>query len=214
MEKVKVFNANLKEQGLEDRDKVHKEGFWHKTFHCWIVSDINGGSLLCQLRSKEKKNYPNMLDISAAGHLVNDESDADGIRELREELGIDIQYDDLYSLGYRVEVDDADNGQKNREYQSVYLAKTDKKLSQFNPQVEEVSGLVWLKIADALLLFDEKLSSAIVEGISYNKNTSCWEKVNRNISISDFIPRIQKYYLTISIMADRLIKNQFPLAIS
>ena len=214
MEKVRVFNANLIEKGLEDRDKVHAEGLWHKTFHCWIVSDVNGGSLLCQLRSKEKKSYPNMLDISAAGHLINDEDDADGIRELKEELGVDIPYENLYSLGYRVEVDDADNGQKNREYQSIYLAKIDKDLSQFDPQIDEVSGLVWLKIADALLLFDDKLSSASLEGITYNKSTSNWDIVNRTISVSDFIPRIQKYYLTISIMADRLLKNQFPLAIS
>ncbi|MDR2581525.1 MAG: NUDIX domain-containing protein [Fibromonadaceae bacterium] len=214
MEKVKVFNANLRELGIEDRDKVHKEGLWHKTFHCWLVSDVNGGSLLFQLRSKEKKNYPNMLDISAAGHLIDDEDDADGIREVKEELGLDIQYENLHSLGYRVEVDDAENGQKNREYQSIYLAKIDNNLSQFKPQIDEVSGLVWLKIADALLLFDGKQSSAIVEGIFYNKGTSNWEAINRSISISDFIPRIQKYYLAISIMADRLLKKQFPLAIS
>ena len=214
MEKIKVFNASLKEQGFEDRDKAHREGLWHKTFHCWIVSDSNGGSLLCQLRSKDKKSYPDMLDISAAGHLVDNEEDVDGIREISEELGIEIAYDDLYSLGYRVEVDDAENGQKNREYQSVYLAKTDKNLSQFKPQIEEVSGLVWLRIDDALKLFDKKIPLANVEGISYNKDTFSWDVVNRNITVSDFIPRIQSYYLTISIMADRLIKNQFPLSIS
>ena len=214
MEKVKIFNASLKEQGFEDRNKVHQEGLWHKTFHCWIVSSVNGGSLLCQLRSKEKKSYPDMLDISAAGHLIDNEEDVDGIREISEELGIEIPYSSLYSLGYRVEADDTENGQKNREYQSVYLAKTDKALCQFKPQVEEVSGLIWLKIDDALKLFDKKISSANVEGISYNKGTSSWEIVNRDITVSDFIPRIQNYYLTISIMADRLMKNQFPLSIS
>jgi len=214
MEKLQVYNANLFKKGIEERNVVHAQGLWHKTFHCWLVSAVGGGSILFQLRSEEKKSYPNMLDISAAGHLIDNEEDADGIREVSEELGIEIKFNDLYSLGYRVEVDDAETGQKNREYQSVYLLEIDTPLEKFYPQVSEVSGLVWLKIEDALNMFNNNLDSAKVDGIVYDKNTEKWVPIQREVCIVDFIPRIQKYYLTVAIMADRLLKRQFPLAIS
>jgi isopentenyldiphosphate isomerase len=213
MEKLQVFNANLKSQGFEERGKVHMEGLWHKTFHCWLLSKEAGGSILFQLRSMEKKSYPNLLDISAAGHLVDNEDVADGIREVSEELGIDIHFKDLYSLGYRVEVDDAESA-KNREYQAVYIGEVNKSLQDFTPQVAEVSGLVWLRIEDALSLFDGKRDIATVNGISYNRETQTWDRIERCVSVDDFIPRLQKYYLTIAIMADRYMKGQFPLAIS
>ena len=214
MEKLQVYNASLLSNGLEERNVVHTQGLWHKTFHCWVVSAIDGGVILFQLRSKEKKSYPNMLDISAAGHLIDYEEEADGIREVSEELGIEINFNDLYSLGYRVEVDDAENGEKNREYQSVYLAEINTPLEEFVPQISEVSGLVWLKIEDALSLFNGGLNSARVNGIVYDKNEKKWISMQREVYLTDFIPRIQKYYLTVAIMADRLLKRQFPLAIS
>jgi len=213
MEKLQVFNANLESQGFEDRGHVHMGGLWHKTFHCWLLSKEAGGSILFQLRSMEKKCCPNLLDISAAGHLVDDEDVADGIREVSEELGIDIHFEDLYSLGYRVEVVDAES-EKNREYQAVYIGEVDTSLENFTPMISEVSGLVWLRVEDALALFDGKLNVASVNGISYNRETQTWDRIERQVSADDFIPRIQKYYLTIAIMADRYLKSQFPLAIS
>lgn len=97
-----------------------------------------------------------MFDISAAGHLLSGEKGSDGIREVSEELGIDLDFDSLYSLGYRIEVDDQENGQMNREYQDVYIASVDEELSRYTPQKEEIAGLMWMKIDDALSLFSVK----------------------------------------------------------
>lgn len=213
MEMINVYDANLNLQGTEDRKNAHKLGLWHKTFHCWIVNP-NNNSILFQLRSKDKKNYPNMFDISAAGHLLAGEEDKDGIREVAEELGVKIDYNTLYSLGYRVEVDDQSNGQKNREYQAVYIGKVDRDLNDYNPQVEEVAGLMWMSIDDALSLFSGEIPKVFMLGIAYNNNNCSWEEITREVSLADFIPRIQNYYLTISIMAERVIKNQMPISIS
>lgn len=213
MEKIKVFDANLRELGIMERKEAHMSAQWHITFHCWIVNKPKD-KILFQLRSKEKKNFPDMFDVSAAGHLMYNEEIADGIREVSEELGIDIPFEDLFSLGYRVEVDDSENGQKNREYQSVYIAVTDKDLSKFKPQIEEVAGLMWMNIAEALKLFSGKVDSVSVQGIVYNKDKMFWEEKERTVSIKDFIPRIQNYYLTAAIMAERTIEGKFPLSIS
>ena len=213
MENIDVFVANLNFKDVVERKEAHIKGMWHQTFHCWVVNPKNK-SILFQLRSKEKKNYPDMFDISAAGHLLSGEKGSDGIREVSEELGIDLDFDSLYSLGYRVEVDDQENGQMNREYQDVYIASVDEDLSRYTPQKEEVSGLMWMKIDDALSLFSNAVNRVMMNGIVYNKDKMCWDEVNREVCISDFIPRIQKYYLTIAIMSERVLKNQFPVSIS
>lgn len=213
-EKIDIYDANLKHLGVMDRKEAHMTGQWHKTFHCWVVTKDNGGAILFQLRSEEMINYPNMLDVSAAGHLEAGEDVDQGIREVAEELGIPVSIDSLYSLGYRVEVADQTNGQKNREYQAIYLLNIDIPLFDYKPQVEEVAGLVWLNIEEGLKLFSNEIESTIVNGIHYNKQLKKWETIQRKITLNDFLPRIQKYYLTMCIMGKNFIKKEFPLAIS
>jgi len=211
---IDIFDANLKHIGVTNRIKAHMKGMWHKTFHCWIVTEIRGGSILFQLRSPEMVNFPNLFDISAAGHLMAGEELEEGIREVCEELGVPLSYSSLYSLGYRVEVADQENDQKNREYQAVYLLKLDTPLSEYKPQKEEVAGLLWLEINEGLELFSGKRKDALMYGIVYNKDTDRWIEITRKVTAEDFLPRIQSYYLTICIMAQRLLQRKFPLAIS
>jgi isopentenyldiphosphate isomerase len=213
MENIKIYDANLTEIGIMERKEAHLQAQWHITFHCWIVQK-NERKILLQLRSKEKKTFPNMFDVSAAGHLMSNETVPDGIREVSEELGIDIPFSTLLPLGYRVEVEDSPNGMKNREYQSVYIALIEKQLKEFKPQAEEVAGLMWIGIDDALSLFGGKLHSAEVQGIVYNKENQSWDDITRIVTIADFIPRIQNYYLTSTIMAERAVEGKLPLSIS
>lgn len=152
MELIKIFDANLQELGIVDKKTAHINGDWHQTFHCWIVNKKNK-EILFQLRSKHKKTYPNLLDTSAAGHLIEFENIMDGVREIQEELNIQIKDSDIYNLGFRVEVDDSENGEKNREYQAVHIANVDKDFATIIPDGIEVSGLFWCKIEDALSLF-------------------------------------------------------------
>jgi len=213
-ETIDIYDANLTLIGTMERVKAHKEGQWHKTFHCSVVTREYGGAILFQLRSPEMVNFPNMLDISAAGHLEAGEKVEEGIREVSEELGITLSKGTLHSLGYRVEVADQKNGQRNREYQAVYILHIDIPLSEYTPQVEEVTGLLWIRIKDGLALFSGSQNNATMEGIRYNKNRAEWENITREVTIEDFLPRIQNYYLTMCIMAERVLENRLPLSIS
>lgn len=212
MEEIKIFDANLNELGTMERNEAHLKAQWHKTFHCWII-DRKNKKILFQLRSTDKKTFPGCLDVSAAGHIIADEKISDGIREISEELGISIPFKNLYPLGCRVEVCDLADGQNNREYQYVYFAITDGAL-EFNPQAEEVAGLLWISIDDALKLFIKETKNCQADGMIFDNQSKRWEKSNQFVTLDDFIPRIQNYYLTIAIMADRVLKGQYPLAIS
>jgi isopentenyldiphosphate isomerase len=141
-EVMKIFDDNRMYLGVATRQKVHAAGYWHETFHCWFVSLEEGKvNLYFQIRSASKKDYPNLLDITAAGHILAHEKIADGVREIKEEIGIDIAYDQLIPLGiidYKVVHKDLiDN-----ELANVFLHQFSDNFDKFNVQIDEVSGIV------------------------------------------------------------------------
>lgn len=214
MEEIDIFDADLRLLGKKERRQAHLDGEWHVTFHLWVVGQVNSGSVLYQWRSNEMENFPDMLDVSAAGHILAGETMQDGIREAEEELGICFDTTKLHNLGYRVEVADQKNGQMNREYQGVHMCEVEIGLNDFKPQVEEVSGLYWINIQDGIDLFSGKLSEVQAEGVFYDRKKEVWIESKRMFSKEKFLPRIQNYYLTAHIMAERLLEDKMPLSIS
>ena len=76
------------------RSEVHRDGDWHKAVHIWIIN--NTGDILLQRRCATKDSNPNKLDISSAGHLsAGDDSLTGALRELKEELNLDVKPEDL-----------------------------------------------------------------------------------------------------------------------
>ena len=96
VERLKVFDENYRYVCDETREKVHKKGLWHETFHCWLV---DGTNVFIQKRSATKKDFPSLYDITAAGHLMANEEIMDGIREIEEELGIEVDPLKLKRMG-------------------------------------------------------------------------------------------------------------------
>ncbi len=150
---IDIYDADLRPIGTMDRKKAHHAGHWHRTFHCWLVRGGSEPSVMFQLRAPRMRNFPNLLDVSAAGHLDAGEQPEQGIREMEEELGLVVPIADAVHLGERVEVADQTNGQKNREYQSVYLLRWDGVASDLRLDPDEVWGIYWLPITPGLDLF-------------------------------------------------------------
>lgn len=68
------------------KKNIHENHLLHRASHV-IVSYKN--YVFLQLRSKNKQQFPNKWDISAAGHVITQESYINcAIRELQEELGL------------------------------------------------------------------------------------------------------------------------------
>src|SRR5215510_7041074 len=96
-----IYDENMRHIGTKERSAVHRDGDWHKTFHAWVIfRDERGDWVLLQKRSADKDTFPNLLDISAAGHYSAGETMQDGLRELHEELGLtEAKFEDLIPLG-------------------------------------------------------------------------------------------------------------------
>ena len=205
-ENLDIYDANLTHLGVMERTRAHLEGQWHRAFHCWVVS---GDGVLFQQRADGVGTNPGLLDVSAAGHLTAGEQS--GSREITEELGIEFAEEDLRFLGDRVEVADMAGGHRNREYQSVHMLRNDVPLSGYRPDPVEVSALFWLPIPDGYRLFGGTTDRLTLSGHAFGPT---WRPHSREVTRDAFVPRLQRYYVTALIMAERLLAGQEPLAIS
>lgn len=207
-----VFNEKYEWIGQADRDRVHKEGLWHQTFHCWILTRHDGHNyVLVQRRAASKKTAPNKLDISAAGHLIAGETKKEGIREVQEELGISPKTSKLIDLGIRISSSGIPGVKCNREFCNVVFLEDNTPLIDHNLQETEVSALVEIDVEDGLHLFAGEVDSITANALI--DDTGAKKLVNISIKKEDFIERIDPYYFKVFIMADRYFKGEKYLSI-
>lgn len=203
---IDIFDGNHNLIGCFERVAAHQQGLWHQTFHCWIVAKRNERNyVVLQLRSPTKRNYPNMLDITAAGHLDSGESPEDGVRELEEELGVRVTADNLVSLGIKHDIMDEPNGVRNREFSHVYLLRDDRPLSGYHLQESEVSGLVEMEINEGLRLFSGEIRKVNCPAVRVEDGGV--SDFFRDVQVEDLIPRVDQYYLKIFMLADLYLKG-------
>lgn len=192
--------------------EIHRDGDWHETFHCWMINPSqDGGSVLMQRRAMRKRNWPGRIDVAAAGHYTTGEGVADGgLRELAEELGVAAKVEDLIDVGMRVCVDEFEEGTRNHEFQDVRFLIDHRPLNEYNIQLAEVSGLVFVRIADGLALLSGEVESIEVSGFEVQRHGDSFEKVYGafRLTMEDFIPSMDKYYFKAFILADRIIRGE------
>ncbi|PKG24004.1 NUDIX hydrolase [Niallia nealsonii] len=191
-ELITIYDENLTELGTRSRKEIHKKGYWHKTFHCWILlKEKEQYSIYLQLRSEHKKDYPYLFDITAAGHLMAHETVEDGIREVKEELGIAIKYEDLISLGV-VKNTIRTSTIIDNEFSYLYLYILEEE-PPFFLQEEEVAGIVKGDFANFYQLCMKEQKSMEVKGftISAKKQT---ENIEEWIDKSKFVPHEEAYF--------------------
>lgn len=194
-ELLKIFNEQHQEIGTATREEVHRKGYWHETFHCWLTSQENGVDYIYfQIRSPQKKDYPNMIDITAAGHLLATETVQDGLRELEEEIGIAVTFDELLSLGLLKYCVTKENFIDN-ELAHAFLYRTEHSLEQFKLQEEEVSGIARATFESFCQLWSGAGSQEDItlEGFEID---DAGNKVffEQKVSKARFVPHEQVYY--------------------
>lgn len=194
-ETLSIFDKDYNRLGECPRSQVHEKGYWHETFHCWLAHhDENSEEVYIyfQLRSDRKKDYPGLLDITAAGHILSHESIEDGVREIQEELGLDIGFDDLSFAGIIKEVLNG-GGFVDRELANVYLYTKPVTFERFTLQTDELSGMFRTTLQNFEKLFFYEKAQVSSEGFMMNEE---WEKeyITRNISINDFVDHPISYF--------------------
>lgn len=123
MEILDVLNPDGTPAGRTKRkDEAHRDGDWHLAAHVWLAT--RDGRVLLQRRASVKENWPDLWDISVAGHVSAGESAIDAaIREAQEELGLTLRAEELTYLG-RLRYHAVLNGGAyiENEFHDVFLA--------------------------------------------------------------------------------------------
>lgn len=192
--------------GQADRSEVHRQGKWHHVFHCLIVRPGHG-TVILQERAPTKASFAGKLDLSATGHLETGESPIEGLREVREELGIDIAAERLVPLGTRLL---ADNGGEasNRERMHVFLCDDDRPLDRYRPDTDEVSALVEVDAVDLLACFAD--TSLVVGTTRWVPDTP---PQPHSLTVDDLVPAVDGYWIVLLVMTLRHLRGEGPLAI-
>ncbi len=125
------------------RSEVHRDGDWHRSVHIWILNEK--GDVLLQRRCPTKDSNPNMLDISCAGHLTaGDDSLTGAVRELKEELDLDVRPEELkYIDTFRVSKHYTESF-FNQEFQDMYVLCTSKTIDEMRFQKSEISEIMFV----------------------------------------------------------------------
>ncbi len=182
MERLKVFNESYTYLRDENRDKVHREGLWHETFHCWLMDDQ---FVYIQKRSAMKKDFPGLFDITAAGHILSTETVSDGIREVEEELGIEVDLSKLHSKGVVQNIIELPNF-IDREFSHIFLYESTFTAADFSLQLEEVESVHIVDRQDLIQLFLAEVTTVTCSNIYDGKSVE--------ISLTDFVQHERSYF--------------------
>ena len=211
-EKVDVFDENYHSLGVTTKTEARNKGLWVRAIHCWFIRPESPGYVLFQKRGADKKIYPNCLDITAAGHYKAGEKIEEGIREISEEIGLQVSFNDLIPLGIKLDVGKVGELLVH-EFCHTYLFKCSNHPEDFDINEDEVEGLVEISIHDGLALFAGEKEKVPAKGVEFYKTTRSWEQISIETDSKQFIPRIDPYYYKIFINAMHLLRGEKYLAI-
>ncbi len=127
------------------RGEAQPEGVYRMVVHCCIFN--SKGEMLIQQRQPFKDDWKNLWDITVGGSAIAGDTSQMAIRrELNEELGIDISFEDIrpvLTVNFSGGFDD------------MYVVEKDVDLSDLTLQYEEVQAAKWADKDEIFQMIDE-----------------------------------------------------------
>lgn len=142
----------LTEEGIATGKKLlkteaHRLGLWHASAQIWIIN--SNKEVLIQKRAANKDSYPNLWDISVAGHLsAGDTPKQAAVREIAEEIGLKITAKELQFFKTIKKSKTPKSNFIDNEFNYLFGLKKDFELNEITLQKEEVAAVKWIKIKE------------------------------------------------------------------
>lgn len=117
------------------------EGEFKLSVHTWLLN--SRGELLIQKRNENLKRNPGKWAFTGGAVDTNETSLEGAIREVKEEIGIDIKDDEIeYLLSFK----------REKGFVDVWLVKKDIVIDELVLQKEEVSEAKWVSLNELIKL--------------------------------------------------------------
>lgn len=175
-----------------------RAGAWLHVTNLWFYRTKPSLQLLFQQRDLDSPVFPGLLDCSVAGYLeAGEDGVVGGIREAKEELGVDLRAKQLVSYGRHLNAGLDHRGRERKWVINEYIVHYEDG-SMLHPDSKEVPALFWIDI-DALLGI-EKGGGLEITGQDAFGNT-----ITKRVTKVDFVPNVDDYHFR---MAARIKANQ------
>lgn len=151
-ELIDVFDENQKFLRSEMKSVAHTYGHWHKSIHAYLINDKK--EIIIQKRSADKDLYPNVWDVSFAGHVgAGENTKTSAIRECQEELGITLEPNEIEYIFTNPEKLQWGNVKSN-EFVDVFVCR--KNFHDIIKQDEEVDDVKAVPLKDFIEMIENR----------------------------------------------------------
>lgn len=209
-ENIDIFNDRYELIGTVNKREAHQKiGQWHRSFICLFVNPETK-TVLLQTKVEDLYNFdrPDYVDFTVGGHYQAGESVDEGIRELKEEIGVEVSFGDLIPIGVRQTAHTVTDSFIEYEFQHIFLYPTKQKLEDFTLDASEVKGLVEIDIQDGIDLLLRKKDEVFANSITLVDG----EMVRKVFEITrkEFVPSYlakDKVFVRLFIAAKRFVRG-------
>ena len=139
------------------KSEAHRKGVFHPSIHVWLYT--KKGEILIQQRAINKDTHPGLWDVSVAGHIgAGEDVTESAIREVEEEIGLEITNEDLNKIGVFKYSHQHHKDLLDCEFHHTFLCELKVPLAKLEMQKSEVADLNLVSVA----AFKKELESEIL----------------------------------------------------
>jgi len=129
------------------KSEVHSKGYYHNTAHVWFYT--SDGKILLAQRAATKTICPLLWDVSVAGHVDAGETvEQAALREVLEEIGVEIKESSLYKVGIFSCFQAYYNGIVDNEFHYTFIAEFKVNIDEVVFNTEEVEAIKLVSISE------------------------------------------------------------------
>ena len=161
MELVDLLNNRKELTGETCERNAVPDGKYRLSIHIWIVNDKN--EILIQQRSASRKMFPNMWTNTGGACIAGETSIETVFRELKEELNVIPNIDDLELIA---------SYKRKKDYVDVWLLRQNINIKDLTFNDNEVQAAKWASIEEwkKLLIEEQAVKSSTDYFLNYINN--------------------------------------------
>lgn len=156
-ELLDILDANSTYTGKTAmKSEAHAKGLFHPTVHIWFYN--KNKEMLLQQRGEKKSVFPLLWDVSVAGHIgAGENNEVSAIREIEEEIGIQVSISNLQKIGVFKSMHEHPNGLLDYEFHHTYLCELKTPIEKLVKQESEVEALKLIPLS----FFENEIQNSV-----------------------------------------------------